>query len=371
MLWIPGPTEVRDEILAELQRPMIGHRSAEMKAVIERIDPGLRLAFGLGKDSTSMAGVGTHSATAMMEGSLTGVGPRVLCIVAGAFSKRWAEVARTLGKEVTVLEVPWGQAVDPDQLRDTLGNGAPFDAVTLVVNETSTGVLTPLGPVAEALKDSPRTLLLVDVVSAIAGSPIDFDEHRIDFALAGVNKALALPPGITVLCASERYLAAARGNERRTWYLDPVRTLEGHRDRKTPATPNVPLYFALARQLEDISAGRTLPEDERHKSGAAAWQARFEKHGRMRERTLSWAGDHGLAPYPEHRLSSPTVSCFRAGDLDVARLVEGLAQHGERIGTGYGDLKWETFRIGHMGDHTEEGLARLLTLADEVIADLR
>ena len=367
MLWIPGPTEVRPEIFEELQRPMIGHRSAAMVNLIERIDPGLALAFGLEPDSTSTVAVGNHSATAMMEGSLLGAGDRVLSVVCGAFSKRWRDIAQTLGKRVTTLEIDWGQAVTGDELATALSEQGPFDAVTLVLNETSTGVLTPLAPVAKALEGHEDTLLLVDVVSAIAGAPIDFDANRIDFALAGVQKALALPPGICVMCASKRYLAVARARERKAWYLDPVRTIDGHVARKTPTTPCIPLYAALARQLEDISSGTTLPVADQGETGAPAWTARFAKHERMKARTHAWAASHSLSSFPEFAVASPTVSCLRAGSLDVAALIAGLAARGEKIGGGYGPLKNETFRIGHMGDHTEEGLERLLAAADQVI----
>jgi len=371
MLWIPGPTEVRPAIFAELQKPMIGHRSAEMIELIERIDPPLRRAFGLEEGSPSTVAIGTHSATGMMEGSLLGVGGRVLAVVNGAFSKRWAEIASVLGKEVTRLDVEWGAAVTGEALAHALAladaSGRPFDAVTLVVNETSTGVRTPLGPVAAALERHPRTMLLVDVVSALAGYAVDFDSSRLDFALAGVNKALALPPGITVVCASKRYLEGAQPRERKSWYLDPVRTIEGHVARKTPTTPAIPLYRALARQLEDIDAGLTLPVAERGKTGHEAWRARYAKHERLRTRTLAWAEGHGLAPYPAAELSSPTVSCLRAGEIDVAALIAGLKQRGHEIGNGYGKLKGVTFRIGHMGDHTEESLEELLSAADAVL----
>ncbi len=370
LLWIPGPTHVREEVLRELTRPMIGHRSQRMTELLERCDPGLRLAFRASAENGAQVAVGTHSATAMMEGSLHGVGPRVLAVVNGEFSRRWSEIARILGKDTRVLEVPAGQAVTPQALADALEREGPCDAVTLVVNETSTGVQTPLDPLVPVLADHPGAMLLVDVVSAIAGIAVDFDARRIDFALAGVNKALALPPGLTVLCASERYLAQARSRPRPSWYLDPLRTIEGHVARKTPATPCVPLFWALARQLEDIGEGRTLPAAERGLRGAAAWSARFAKHARMKQRTLAWAAGHGLAPFPAPEISSQTVSCLRAGPFDPAALLTGLKARGHEIGGGYGDLKGSTFRIGHMGDHTEEGLASLLAAADEVLAGL-
>jgi aspartate aminotransferase-like enzyme len=199
---------------------------------------------------------------------------------------------------------------------------------------------------------------------------VDFDANRIDFGLAGVQKAFALPPGISVCCASERYLTGARALQRPSVYLDPVDFIDGHAARKTPSTPALGLYFALARQLQDITGGVTLPEGERHLRGAAAWSARFAKHERLQARTVAWARGHGLELLPPTDEASPTVSCIRAGDLDVAALAAGLKARGFELSNGYGPLKGQTFRIGHMGDHTEAGLELLLAAADAVLADL-
>lgn len=369
-LWIPGPTEVREEILAECSRPAIGHRAPEMRELIERLDPHLPLAFGLAGDTTSQCAVHSVSASGLMEASLRGVGPRVLSVVNGAFSKRFRDMAELVGKSVATIDVEWGRGVDPAELERVLEADGPFDAVTIVANETSTGVSTPLGPVSEVVRRHPRTLLLVDLVSYIAGAPVDFDANGIDFGFAGVQKAFALPPGIAVCAASARYMETARAQSLRGWALDPVRVIDGHAQKKTPATPCTPLYYALAKQLEDITAGVTLPEGDRGKTGAAAWDARFAKHARMRDRTIAWAANHGLAPFPAEGFRSPTVSCIACGEVDTAAFVAGLARRDLRISNGYGDLKGRTFRVGHMGDHTEDGLELLLTAADEVLAAL-
>jgi aspartate aminotransferase-like enzyme len=364
-LWIPGPTEVRPEVLAECARPMIGHRAPEMRELIARLDPHLTHAFGLDPSSSAHLAAHTCSATGLMEASLRGVGDRVLCLIAGAFGRRWFKIAQALGKDAHSLEVPMGAAVEPDDLASYLENAPAFDAVTLVSNETSTGVRHPLAGIAAAMSRHPETMLLVDLVSYIAGAPVDFDTHGIDFALAGTQKAFAVPPGITVGCASDRYLARARERDSGSYYLDPVLIVEGHEARKTPSTPAIPLYYALARQLEDITAGVTVQENV---SGAAAWNARFEKHARMQRSTARWAARHGLEllPAPEHQ--SPTVSCVKAGELDVPAFLAALEERGHKVSNGYGDLKNKTFRIGHMGDHTEADLGQLLGAADEVLA---
>lgn len=371
LLWIPGPTHVRPEILAECARPMIGHRSKAMTALTERLDPGLKLAFGLREGSTAHVAVHTTSATGLMEAALRGTGKRVLSVVNGAFSKRFFEIAELVGKDAVALKVEWGAAVEPKVLDQWLAEKGPFDALTLVSNETSTGVRTPLADIARVMEKHPGVTLLVDLVSYIAGASVEFDANRVDFGFAGVQKAFALPPGISVLCASQRYIDHAREEKLRGFYLDPIKIIEGHEQRATPATPCISLYFALAKQLEDISNGLTLPGKDRSKTGRAAWQARFDKHARMQQVTEAWAASHDLSllPLPEH--ASPTISCIRAGNIDVAALIAGLKDKGHEIGDGYGNLKGKTFRIGHMGDHTEESLAEMLALADDVIATLR
>jgi aspartate aminotransferase-like enzyme len=367
-IWIPGPTEVRSAILAECARPMIGHRSDAMTKLIERIDPHLPLLFGLDENKRSIAGVHTCSATGLMEGSLLGVGKKVLCVVNGSFAKRWHEIAQIVGLEAVALKKPMGETVTPAELDKALTEQGPFDALTLISNETSSGVRTPLAGIASVMKKHPKTLWLVDVVSYIAGAPVDFDANGIDFAFAGSQKAIALPPGITVLCASQRYLERVRAAKRASFYLDPVRILDGHVERKTPATPCIPLYFALARQLEDISGGVTLPEKDRKLRGSPAWSARFAKHERMRAMTEAWAEQHHFEYLPARELRSPTVSCIRSGSLDVKWFLGELKKREHTISNGYGDMKDVSFRIGHMGDHTEEELASLLSAASDVLA---
>jgi aspartate aminotransferase-like enzyme len=166
---------------------------------------------------------------------------------------------------------------------------------------------------------------------------------------------------------SDAYLDRAREQEHRGFYLDPIRIVEGHATRKTPTTPCITLYRALAQQLEDITAGVQLPADFAAEPGPAAWEARFEVHRAMQRRTLEWAAGHGLEPFPVPAGRSATVSCIRSGEIDVPALIAGLLERGHEIGNGYGDLKNETFRIGHMGDHTPDQLEELLAAADEVL----
>lgn len=369
-LWIPGPTHVREEILAAQALPMIGHRAPQMDALIDRIDPHLAHLFGYRHGQGVRGAVATGSATSLMESALLGVGPRVLCVVNGAFAKRWHEVARTIGRDAASFDVAWGEAPDLDRLTERLVKDGPFDAVTVVANETSTGVLTPLASLGAALRErAPDTLLLVDAVTLAGGQPIDMERHGIDFVLTGSQKALALPPGLALCAASKRYQERAKKVTARSWYLDPLRIIDGHEKRATPTTPAISLYQSLALQFDDIAQG-LLEGGARDE--ADGWNKRFARHTRMQARMLAWAHSQGLCAFPARtEWCSPTVSCIAANGVDVARMAADLESAGHHVSNGYGDLKGKTFRVGHFGDHTEADLDELLDLASAAIARQR
>lgn len=384
-LWIPGPTEVRPELLAECARPMFGHRSPEMDDVLARIDAHLPTLFGLAPGSGSRCAVHSCTASGLMEAALRGAvdarGGRIVCLVNGSFSARFAEMCAGLALEHVVVERAPGEAFDSGDLARALAEHAPVAAVTFSASETSTGAATPPARLAAALAQHPDVLLIGDFVTWLGGAALDFDAHRLDFALAGIQKALALPPGLGVCAVSERYMARARRAPRRGWFLDPVRIVESHAERKPPMTPTISLHLALAQQLEDIAAGdleraltgspgASLPPHPG--SGARAFTARYARHAALRARVHAWANVHGLASVPAAQDASPTVACLRAADPTAAPVewgafVRRVAARGFEIGGGYGALKSSTFRIGHMGDHGAAALESLLTAATDAL----
>jgi aspartate aminotransferase-like enzyme len=381
-LWIPGPTEVRPELAAELARPAIGHRSGAMTELIERVDRHLHWFFGFDPNGGTRAAVHTSSASGLMEAALAGVDGPVLCLVNGAFSKRFADMCNARGIEHEVLAVPPGEAPDPqaaaERLAAPFAAGRPFAAMTCVANETATGVALDLdGLMGAAREASPSTLRIVDQVTLAGGQPARVDELAIDVAITGSQKALALPPGLALAAFSARYCVRAASVPQRGWYLDPLRVLEGHAGRKTPATPAVPLYYALARQLEDMAAG--VLEGGGFVEPRAAFAARCERHTRMARRTLAWAAGHGLAPLAsDPARASMTVSCLRTDggadgrgrNLDTQVFLARLEARGHKLSNGYGDWKGRSLRIGHFGDHLETDLEQMLAAADEVLAGL-
>ncbi len=366
--FLPGPTEVRPEVLAAMTRPMIPHRGRDFEALYARCDAGLRRVFRTERPVY----VSSSSATGLMEGAVRAAAPGpVLAVVTGAFSERFADIARACGRGVDVLDVPWGRAADPDDVARALAagptaaaGGGRFAAVTVVHSETSTSALTDVRAVAAAAR-AHGAACLVDSVTGVGGAELHADAWGLDFVLTGSQKALALPPGLAFGVASAEFAAgiAARpaGAAARGRYLDLAEFEAYAAKHQTPNTPAVSLLYALDAQLEAFAREPI--------------EARWARHRAMAEQMWEWAearGDRfglGLLAPPGER--SPTVTAVTlppgvTGDAVAA----AVAERGYVIGAGYGRLKATTFRVGHMGDHTPATLAGCLAACDDALAAL-
>jgi aspartate aminotransferase-like enzyme len=347
VLFIPGPTEVDEELRQIMAMPLLGHRDPKFVATAQDVCTKLRSLYL----TSQHAAFESCPATALMEAAVRNLVPRNACslhLVCGAFSERWHKIARLCGREAEALTVPLGHAHDPAVLRDRLRKGPPVSAVAITHNETSTGTIEPLQALAATVREhAPEALIMVDCVSSVGGAELRFDDWGLDFALAGTQKCLALPPGIGTYAASQRALQRAAAVEERGFLLDLPRAIKDTNEGKTLETPCVPLVYALQRQLDRIAA-EGLP-------------TRWQRHVALRDRTLAWAQKAGFQPFVQDAAArSPTVSCIDAKGGDVDALAKKAGAAGFKIDKGYGDLKGVAFRIGHMGDHTAERLDTLL-----------
>jgi len=350
--FLPGPTDVHPEVLAAMQRPMIGHRSTAMAALLQGLAPRLG---ALCRTSRPVL-VGTTSATGFMELAVrNGIRRRALSLVNGAFSERFAKLVRAAGKECVRLDVPLGCAVEPDMLRDALRR-TPVDAVTVVHSETSTGVLQDVPALAAVAREFDDVLLLVDAVTSLAGSPVEPDAWGLDFTFSGSQKALALPPGLALGVASQRMLERAKTLPDRGLYFDLIAFEEATRKFQPTNTPAISLFYALETQLERIGREGGI-------------EARWRRHDAMRQRVETWSEERGVAFLPREGRRSWTVSCLKLREGQSAKaVVSGLQEEGWTIGSGYGALKDSTIRIGHMGDHTLGALEELLALLSGLLS---
>jgi predicted phosphoserine aminotransferase len=335
---------------------MIGHRGKEIEALLERLAAPLQALFR----TTQPVVLATSSATGLMEMAIrNGVRRKALCLVNGAFSRRFADIAAACGVAHEVATVEPGETFEAGRVRD-LVRASGADAVSLVHSESATGALAPLAEIAAAVREFDDVLVLVDGVTSVGGSPVETDAWGLDFILAGSQKAAALPPGLAFAAASPRMLARARTLPGRGLYFDLVAYHEQVRKHQTPFTPAVSLLYALDAQLARIAAEGGI-------------EARWARHDAMRRAVESWAercgAELGCAFLPREGRRSWTVSCLRlTGGRPGSAVAKAMAARGWTIAPGYGKLKDATFRIGHMGDHTVAGVEALLGCLEEVLS---
>lgn len=350
--FVPGPTWVRPEILSEMTRPMIGHRSNEFKELFRSINRDVKTLFATTGDTF----VVTASGTGVMQAALENcVARRVLVTTCGAFSERWYAIAESLGYEVDRLDAGWGNAVDPDELADHLArhHRAHYDAVTITHNETSTGVTNDVAALAEVVREeAPDALVLVDAVSSLGGMPVLVDEWKLDVCLASVQKGLALPPGITVAAVSQQALARAAKHPYRGTYFDFLAYKKNADDDSVPTTPSIPHFYALAKQLEQVVRGEGL-------------EARYERHRRMRDLTLERTSRFAKPSATDAATYSTTVTALSPA-MPAETIRSEMKKRGYTLGGGYGQWKESTFRIGHMGDISLADLEAMLDVLAEV-----
>ena len=351
-LFTPGPVEVSQKTLAAFSRPMIGHRGDDFRNLYGGLHPRLQELFG----TRQPVFLSTSSAWGVMEAAVRNlVRERLLCCMCGAFSDKWLEVARRCGKEAEPLQVEWGQAIDHKAIDAQLATGK-FDAVTLIHNETSTGVMNPLPEICCTLAKYPEVDLIVDSVSSFSAVPIPMDAYGIDVLLTGSQKALALPPGFSLFSVSEKAFARAEQVRDRGYYFDFLEFKKQQAGDMTPTTPSIGHIFALESKLEDIfSEGLTN---------------RYARHARTNALVHAWVQERGFEFFAAEGNRAMTLTCVKNSHaVDVAKLVRDLRErHHLVIDGGYGKLKGQTFRLSNMGDETEETVSHLLRCLDDCLS---
>jgi aspartate aminotransferase-like enzyme len=274
----------------------------------------------------------------------------------GAFSDKWYDVAQRCGKAATALKFEWGQPVDPEAVRRELATGA-YDSITLIHNETSCGCLSDLPALMAVIREFPDVISVVDAVSSFSAMPIKKDELGIDVFITGSQKALALPPGLSLLSVSTRALARAAQVAGRGYYFDFVEFQKNHENGMTPSTPVIPLIYALKSKLEDIKA--------------EGLETRYARHARLNRTVREFILAKGYKLFPQEGYGSVTLNCFaNTLNLDLGALNKTLkAKHRLVIDGGYGKIKGKTFRISNMGDETDATIAELLKALESALAE--
>jgi aspartate aminotransferase-like enzyme len=339
---------------AAMSRPMVGHRSKDFVALYQGLQPDLQSLFY----TSDPVYISTSSSWGVMEGAIRNlVAKRVLNCMNGAFSDKWNDVAKRCGKEASPLQFDWGKPIDPAAVRRELSTGQ-FDAITLIHNETSTGTMSPLADIMAVLREFPDVISVVDAVSSFSVVPIKKDELGIDVLLTGSQKALSLPPGLSLVSVSERARARAATIPNRGYYFDFLEFHANHEKGMTPSTPCISLINGLRAKVDEIMAEGV--------------DNRFARQARTNALVHAWIERQGLRLLPEKQFASKSLSCVaNTRNLDIDTLNKNLkSRYQAVIDGGYGKLKGKTFRISNMGDETDATISQLLGQLDILIADL-
>src|SRR5689334_13223898 len=280
-LHIPGPVEVSEKTFRAFCSPMIGHRGQGFKDLYAKIQPRLQQLLS----TDQLVYLSTSSAWGVMEGAIRNlVQKKVLNCMCGAFSDKWFDVSKKCGKEAEALQVDWGSPIRAEAIDKKLATGQ-FDALTLIHNETSTGVMSPLSEIAALKKKYPDVMFIVDAVSSMTATKMEFDALQIDVLLAGTQKAFALPPGLTVFACSPAALAKAATMKDRGYYFDFVEFQKNAEQNMTPSTASISHTYALSSKLDEFFAEGLQP--------------RYARHRKTNQMIRDWASTNGFTLFPE------------------------------------------------------------------------
>lgn len=350
LLRIPGPTPIPPRIQRAMSEPMIGHRGDEAKQLLQTIRPKLQSIFGTKDDVLIVTGSGTAGLEAAAV-NCASAGDDVLVIVAGAFGDRFANICETYLMNVHRLDVPWGEAVHPDAIKQMLQSHPQIKAVFGTFCETSTGVVHPVKEIGKVVQENSNALLIIDGVSAVAGIETKMDAWGVDIFVSGSQKAFMLPPGLTFIAVNERAWQMIQANEEPRFYLDLGKHRRSLDDDSTPFTPGLSLLVGLKEAL-------LMLEEE----GLANV---FIRHDLMKMMTRAAMEALKIPLLTTDDDASATVTAIQPTDFSADDLRKTVNEEfGLMLAGGQQRLQGKILRIGHMGYCTPAHVLQVVSLLE-------
>ena len=338
LLMLPGPTTVHPRVLNAMSQAVVNHRGAKYGEILTETTELMSKLFKTENKSYLITGSGT----AVMEAGIANTvapGEKMLNIVGGKFGERFMKIAQTHGIETKELAVEWGTAVTPKAIAETLDNDEDIKAISVIHNETSTGVAAPIKEIGKVMKNY-DALYIVDTVSSLGGDDVDVDKYGIDVCVTGSQKCIAAPPGMAAITLSDEAWACVDKNESNTFYLD-LKAAKKSGDKtppETPYTPSVSLTYAMNEALKIVMEEGIDNRVARHHKAAKASVDAVKKLG--------------LELFADESASSATVTAVKLpeGISDADFRGTTRDKYGVELAGGQDHLKGKIFRIGHMGN---------------------
>ena len=335
---------------------MINHRGREYASILAECTEGVKRVFQTQNDILFFPSSGSGTLEAAVVNALS-PGDRVLGVSIGSFGKRWGEIARRYGADVTMLEFEWGRGADPETVAAKLRQEGPFKAVLVTHNETSTGVTNDMKALAEIIRPT-GALLMVDAVSSLGCVDLQTDNWGLDVVCTGSQKALMLPPGLGLMSVSPRAWEVHKTAQMPRFYWDWTNAINYQRKGENPYTPPVSLYFGLRKSLKLIEQEGLPNVFRRHQELAAYVRQSLQELGLRLFADPTYASPAITSAYVPEGLSSKQIQYPLEDKYDVV------------IAIGQEHLLDKIIRIGHMGYVTKEHLAECLSYLREVLVEL-
>ncbi len=354
-LFTPGPTKVPGAVLAAVGQQVLHHRSPEFSEKVRHVQDEFGRLLRTHNDTLLF----TCSGTGMMEAAVANLlsrGDKAICLNNGLFGARWADICQAYGVSHIDYAVEWGKSIEPAELEDLIGQHPDAKAVLVVHSETSTGALTDIEAMAKVVVGH-EAVMVVDATSSVGVHDIRMDEWGIDCIIAGTQKGLMTPPGVSFVSLNGKAWALVTESDLPKFYFDFTKTWKRlQRKGQTPFTTAVSLVYGLEVAL-------AMMEQE-------GWDEVFARHARMGAATRAAVKALGFGVLPEHPVNGVTVAVCPQG-VDGNRLIRVLDdEFGVRFAGGQDQLSGKVIRIGHMGGIRERDLGMAISSLERALAEI-
>ncbi len=353
-LLAPGPVPVPPKALLAMAKPIIHHRLPEFSAILSKIREDLKYLFQTQNDVLFFASSGTGAMEACVV-NLFSPGDKVIVVRGGKFGERWGELAETYGLDPIYIDVEWGKAVSPEAIEEALKAHPEAKGVLIQAHETSTGVKHPVAEIA-ALTRERDTLLVVDAISALGVYPLPMDELGLDAVVAGSQKSIALPPGLSFVALSEKAWKRVEEAKLPRYYFDFRREKKALAKETTAFTPAVSLLFGLSEVLTRIRE--------------VGLEKLFAHYARLSGACRAGIKALGLELFSE-------VPCEALTIVKVPAEVDGLAlmkllrnKYQVTMAGGQAKLKGKVVRIAHLGYQSPFDVILALSALEMALSEL-
>ncbi len=348
----PGPTPVPERVLTAMANPIWHHRTPAFEATFQKCREGLAWLYQTKQDVLTLSCSGTGAFEAAFQ-SLLSPGDTVITIAGGKFGERWGLMAKAFGMNAVVVDCPWGEAVSVDVVKTALENNPDARAVVVCASETSTGVRHPYEKIAALVKDKPKTLMMVDAITALGVWDISPERDGIDVLVTGSQKALMLPPGLAFVSLSDKAWALADEAKAPRYYFDLKKEKKNQQKNQTSYTPAVSLIEGLFESLKMMQE-EGLP-------------AMFARHERLARATRAGVQALGLELFSKAPADSVT-SVLQPASLKPDAVYKGLMNRANlTIAGGQDAVKGKIFRIAHLGYYDELDIITVLAATEIVL----